>query len=158
MLNQSISTGKQMVGIEFPETIQSRFGEISVDPSRGISFPRGILGMPDKLNFVLTNFNSEKMGQFKLLQSLDDFQLSFITLPVDINKSVIAIEDVHKAADELQIEHEDVVVLLIVSVHRSPSNVRISVNARAPLILDSSQKTGVQYVFHDDKYKVQHML
>ena len=159
MLGQSaFSIGAGTPHVPFPETIQSRFGEISVDVSRAITFPRGLLGMPDKSNFVLTNFNSPKMEQFKLLQSLDELQLSFITLPLSIENPIIAAADLRSAADDLQITYNDLVVLLIVSVHRSPDNVRLSVNSRAPLFLDVKQKFGMQYVFQNDNYKVQHYL
>ena len=159
MLSQSaISFGKTAMPLEIPEIIQTRFGEISVDVSRSISFPRGLLGMPDKSNFVLTNFNSAKMEQFKLLQSLDELQLSFIALPLDANNNIVAIADIRGAADDLQIAYDDLVVLLIVSVHRSPDSVKLSVNARAPLFVDVKQKLGAQYVFANDVYKVQHML
>ncbi len=159
MLSQSaISFGKTAMPLEIPEVIQTRFGEVSVDVSRSISFPRGLLGMPDKSNFVLTNFNSSKMEQFKLLQSLDELQLSFIALPLDANNNIVAIADIRGAADDLQIAYDDLVVLLIVSVHRSPDSVKLSVNARAPLFIDVKQKLGAQYVFANDSYKVQHML
>ncbi len=159
MLSQSaISFGKTATPVVFPEVIQSRFGEIMVDASRSITFPRGLLGMPDKSNFVLTNFNSPKMEQFKLLQSLDELQLSFITLPLDLTNNIINIADIRGAVDDLQIAYDDLVVLLIVSVHRSPDSVRLSVNARAPLFVDVKQKLGMQYVFQNDTYKVQHML
>ena len=159
MLSQSaISFGKVTPPVDFPEVIQSRFGEISVDASRSITFPRGLLGMPDKSNFVLTNFTSQKMEQFKLLQSLDELQLSFITLPLDLNNDIISTADIRGAADDLEIAYDDLVALLIVSVHRSPDSVRLSVNARAPLFLDVKQKLGMQFVFPNDSYKVQHML
>ncbi len=159
MLGQSaFSIGSATPHVSFPETIKSRFGEISVDISKAISFPRGLLGMPDKSNFVLTNFNSQKMEQFKLLQSLDELQLSFITLPVAVNNNIVAVEDIRGAADDLGITYDDLVVLFIVSVHRSPDSVKLSVNARAPLFLDVKQKFGIQYVFQNDAYKVQHYL
>lgn len=159
MLNQPVfSSGRANLQTVFPEVINSRFGEVSVDLSRCISFTRGLLGMPDKLNFIITGFSSKKMEQFKLLQSLDDANLSFITLPIDMNNNFISAADIRGAADDLGIDYEDLGLLLIVSVHRSPDNVRLSVNVRAPLFLDVKHKTGTQYVFRNDIYKVQHML
>jgi len=73
---------------ENPERIQTRFGEIPLKKNYPLSFPRGLLGMPDKRSFFITNFPSKKLQKFKLLQSLDDYTLSFITLPVDIHNSV----------------------------------------------------------------------
>lgn len=140
------------------ETIHSRFGEITVDTGKALTFPRGLLGMPDKCRFAVVEFPSEKMQQFMLLQSLDDKGLSFITLPILTDNPIIDAKDLQEAARDLQIAEADLALLLIVSVHRSPSEVRLSVNARAPLFLDVARRLGVQYVFQHDRYKVQHML
>ncbi len=140
------------------ETIRSRFGDIAVDTSKSVLFQRGLLGMPGKTNFVLANFPSEKMQQFKLLQSLDDAALSFITLPIDVQNSFISADDIYAAAHEMQIAENNLALLLIVSVHRAPDQIRLSVNTRAPLMLDAARKVGVQYVIPREIYKIQHML
>lgn len=140
------------------ETIKSRFGEIAVDPGKAVAFPRGLLGMPDKLNYAVVNFPNEKMQQFALLQSLDDHALSFITLPVLADNPFIGRKDIEQIARDLQIDLSNLAILLIVSVHRQPGQVKLSVNARAPLFIDVTSKVGVQHVFQHDQYKVQHML
>ena len=73
-------------------------------------------------------------------------------------KAIVDAADMRSAAQDLQIDDEHLVVLLIVSVHRSPNQVRLSVNARAPLFVDAQRRVGAQYVFQSDRYKVQHML
>ena len=138
--------------------IKTRFGEIAVDMNKAVTFPRGLLGMPDKQRFALASFPSPKMEQFKLLQSLDDHTLSFITLPLDVENAIVTSADIRAAAQDLQIKEESLAALLIVSVHRSPDQVKLSVNARAPIFIDAERKIGVQYVFQNDGYKVQHML
>lgn len=143
---------------EAARTITSRFGEITVDVSKAVLFPRGLLGLPDKLNFALASFPSEKMQQFMLLQSLDEHALSFITLPVALENPIIVAADIQGVARELQISEANLGMLLIVSVHRQPGQVKLSVNARAPIFIDTQQKLGVQYVFQHDRYNVQHML
>lgn len=143
---------------EAPEFIVTRFGKIALQRNKPILFPRGLLGMADKHCFFITNFPNEKFQKFKLLQSLDDHALAFITLPVELSNNVVAKEDLEFACNELGIKKENVVVLLIVSVHRSPEKISISVNARAPLLIDSARKLAAQYVFQNDKYKVQHFI
>jgi flagellar assembly factor FliW len=140
------------------ETITSRFGDITVDTGKAITFPRGLLGMPDKSNFVLTAFPNPKMQQFALLQSLDEHSLSFITLPLDIKNTIIAENDIKVVCRDLQIDEANLGVALIVSVHRGLDQVKLSANARAPLFIDAQRKIGIQHVFQQDHYKVQHML
>ena len=155
MLNQSASNEKQS---NTPRLVHSRFGEIMVDPSKAIQFKRGLLGIPDRFQFALVPFPNEKMQQFMLLQSLEEDALSFITLPLPVENPVIASADVQTACKDLQIPEAHLALLVIVSVHRGLTDVKLSVNARAPLMIDAERKLGVQYVFQNDTYKIQHML
>ncbi|MDX2112438.1 MAG: flagellar assembly protein FliW [Alphaproteobacteria bacterium] len=152
-----ISSGQDVAGAP-AGVIKSRFGEVAVDPAKILSFPRGLLGMPERFQFILTSFPSDKMAQFKLLQSTEDEALSFITLPLDLDNPIIARGDILLACRDLGIAEQDLAMLLIVSVHRTPDQVKLSVNARAPLMVDAQRRLGVQHVFSSDDYKVQHML
>lgn len=139
-------------------TFASRFGEVMIDISKAITFPRGLLGMPDRHLYALAEFPSTNMQQFKLLQSLDDSTLSFITLPIEVQGGFVEEQDILQVANNLGIALSDLAVLLIVSVHRTPEGTRISVNTRAPIFIDAATRKGVQFVFHNDKYKVQQYL
>ena len=141
MLHQSVSlTGVIASSIIMTETITSRFGDITVDMGKAVAFPRGLLGMPDKSRFVLANFPNPKMQQFTLLQSLDEHALSFITLALDVRNTIIAENDIKAACRDLQIDEGNLALLLIVSVHRGLSEVKLSVNARAPLLIDAHRQ------------------
>ena len=98
------------------------------------------------------------MKQFTLLQSLDDLAVSFITLPLEIQNGIIAANDLRSVCRDLQTDETQTAVLLIVTVHRGIDQVKLSVNARAPLLLNTERRIGVQHVFQQDHYKVQHML
>lgn len=143
---------------EEPEVIDTRFGKIALQKQSPITFARGLLGMPDKFHFFLTDFPSAKLGKFKLLQSLDDYALSFITLPLPLQNDIITSDDLAHACNELGISVENMVALLIVTVHRMAGKTTLSVNARAPLLIDTSMKLAAQYVFSSDRYKVQHTI
>src|SRR5690554_4772706 len=80
---------------EMPEAagadrIETRFGQVRVYRNQPIIFPTGMLGMPEKNQFCLTTLPSPKMARFKLLQSLEDDTLSFLTLPVDVANPILA--------------------------------------------------------------------
>lgn len=159
MLHQSaLFTQVDPAGNAMVEVIKSRFGEITVSLDKAVQFPRGLLGMPDKCRYALAAFPNPKMQQFALLQSLDEAELSFITLPLEMENSIVAAEDIRAAIRDLQIAESNLAILLVVSVHRGFDQTRLSVNARAPLLIDVERRLGVQYVFPQDHYKVQHML
>lgn len=140
------------------EKIESRFGPVTIDKAKAILFPVGILGMPDKHNFVLTEFPNPKLNQFKMLQSLDDQGLAFITLPIDVDNGIVERTDIETACHDMEIPMADLGLVLIVSVHRGTTGAQLSVNARAPIFIDTARKAAAQYVFTSNKYKVQHFI
>ena len=140
------------------QEIESRFGRVTVNPQQPILFPSGLLGMPGKANFCLTHFPSEKMARFKLLQSLDDISLSFITLPVDVQNPLIDCADIEQAAKDLGMPINDVAVLFIVTVHRESGIAKLTVNARAPVLVHVSRRLAVQHVFAHTKYLIRQPL
>jgi len=159
MLSQTVDTVRTMLSSSMmTETIESRFGAIAVDTDKAIFLPQGLLGIPGKSNFVIAPFPNPKMQQFTVLQCLDDLSTSFITLPLPMENTIIGIEDLRTACNDLRIPEEHAAVLLIVNVLRSPDKVRLAVNARAPLMINVEQRTGEQYVFQHDSYSLQHML
>lgn len=140
------------------EQIDTRFGRVTIYRKNPIIFPNGVLGMPDKFEFCLTKFPSEKLARFKLLQSLDDEKLSFITLPADMDNPLVEKADMIAACKDLDIPEKDVTLLFIVTVHRQTGSVKLSVNSRAPIFINAPKRLATQYVFHSNKYKIQHMI
>ena len=143
-----------------PEKMNTRFGEVVVYRNSPIVFPTGMLGIPDKFQFCLTHFPNEKLGQFKLLQSLEDENLGFITLPVDVETTtLLEKEDLHKAAEDLGVPADALGVLVVVSVHRDAvGGMKLTANLRAPLIIDTVRRLAHQHVFSSSKYDIRHEL
>lgn len=140
------------------EQVDTRFGKVTIYRTNPLVFPNGMLGIPDKFEYCLTNFPSEKLARFKLLQSLDDNDLSFITLPVDIDNAIIERKDIETGCRDLDMRIDSLTILLVVTVHRAGNAVRLSVNARAPIFIDTPRRIASQYVFHNNKYEIQHMI
>lgn len=140
------------------KVIETRFGPVKLVTDNPISFPQGLLGFPSMTRFCLINFPVAKFARFKLLQSLEDENLSFITFPLEGDNLIIEASDLEDACKEVDISLPDLSVLLIVTVHRSTDIVRLSVNARAPILISTSARSGVQHVFPREKYKIQHFI
>ena len=157
-------SGPAVVGQAFaasiPETeeLDTRFGRIAVSPRQAIHFPNGMLGIPDKISYCLTHFPSTKMARFKILQSLEDAALSFITLPVDITNPIIERPDLEQAAHDLNVPLDDLAILLVVTVHRESGVAKLSTNARAPILVHLSRRVAAQYVFPNTKYLIRQPL
>ena len=139
-------------------SINTRFGKIEVNRDLPIDFAKGLLGMPEKTKFCITDMPVSKFEQFKLLQSLEDDALSFIALPVDLENPIVDIEDIEAGCNDLDIPISELALLLIVSVHRDGSNIRLSANARAPIFMHAERRFAEQYVLRNNKYVVRHMI
>jgi flagellar assembly factor FliW len=140
------------------EEIETRFGRVTINTTQQILFPNGMLGMPDRTRYCLSRFPSEKMARFTLLQSLDDAALSFIMLPLDLANPIIEREDLEQAARDLEMPLDDVALLLVVTVHRESGVAKLTVNSRAPVLMDLTRRVAAQYVFPHTKYLIRQPL
>jgi len=156
--NPAVLSQASQPGTNDADAIETRFGKVQLYRRQPIVFPQGLLGLPDKCQFCLTNFPSQKMARFKLLQSLEDTSLSFITLPLDLANAIIERADMEQAAKDLDIPADQLAALVIVSVHREPNGAKLSVNARAPIFMHASKRVATQYVFSHSKYDIRKMI
>jgi len=144
--------------LEKAAAFKTRFGEVSYDETKVVSFPNGILGMPGQGKFFVASFPSEKMEKFQVLQSLVDNEVSFALVALNTLGALIDDSDLEEVRNVLEMKTEDMLVMLIVSIQKTPSGARLSVNLRAPLFIDTANKSGYQIVLANSKYPVQHFL
>ena len=146
--------------------IKNRFGEFSIKNENIISFPSGLIGLPNQHRYCLTNLpagtslpQQKKIESFKLFHCLDDQSLTFITLSIPLNNDIISLTDIENTTKIFKIDMVSVCILLIVSVNTLDSNERIlSVNTKAPLFIDVGQKIGIQYILSNRAYSTKHII
>ncbi|MGI6776719.1 MAG: flagellar assembly protein FliW [Acetivibrionales bacterium] len=132
------------------------FGVMDVDESRIIEFPKGIPGFEQVRKYILLG-NGEEDSLFKWLQSVDRPELAFVvTNPFSIKKDYdIDIDD--EVVEFLEIKAlEDVMVFSIVVVPEDTS--KMTMNLKAPIIINTKKKKGGQVVLDTDKYSVRHYV
>jgi flagellar assembly factor FliW len=135
----------------------TRFGALAVDPDRIILFPRGLLGFADHHHYMLADIPGND-AVFKLLQSIDDVDLSFVVLPLDRSEGPIAGPDLVAARAALAIDDAALAVLAIVTLRADTTRVDFTVNLRAPLLIDTARRLGYQHVLANDAYSLRHPL
>lgn len=135
--------------------ITTRFGEILVDETKVIDMRGGILGFEHLKKFVL-HIQDEK-NPFWWFQSLEDGTIAFVV----INPFIVKV-DYEPVLDDndarlLEIENaEDVVMLAIVTIRPTPFFV--SVNLRAPIVINAKKRIAKQVVLEDTAHPVQYCL
>lgn len=133
----------------------SRFGEINVDESRIIDMRGGILGFEHLKKYML-RIQNEK-NPFWWFQSVDDGKVAFVVInPFITNADYKPVID-DNDTKLLEIENtEHVVILAIVTILQNPFSV--SVNLRAPIVVNAEKKIAKQVVLEDQTYPVRYYL
>jgi flagellar assembly factor FliW len=138
--------------------IENRYGRIEFDPDETLTLPQGLLGFSEYHEFGLTSLQDARLAQFKLLQCLDEKDLSFLLLPLNLESGQIDAQDIDEVCANLSIAKADAAFLLIVSIRPAESGISVSVNLRAPLVIDTNKRIARQYVIPNVKYDVRHQL
>lgn len=138
--------------------IESRFGTLTIRPQATLMFPQGLLGFGDCRDFALAELPNGKQPQFKALQCLSDPSLAFLVAPLPSESPAIDRSDVEEACQTLSIAAEDLAIVLIVTVRRDDDGAHVSVNLRAPVLIDTKRRVARQYVLPNNKYEIRHQL
>lgn len=128
------------------------FGEIEVDEEKMINFPQGIIGFPDLKDFLLIH-DSESAGGIRWMQSIQE---PAFAMPV-IDPLVVSPDYNPSIEDELlkplgDIKEENTLVLVTITV---PHDIeKMTVNLKAPIVINGENRKANQIIVDDDKYVV----
>lgn len=140
------------------KVITSRFGDLEVNTDRAICFEHGILGAPGKIRFALADIPNHDDNGFKLLQCIENDGLCFMVVPSLANNNIIQSKDLEDACNVLNIEQKSLLILFIARMWAEGGSTKVSINAKAPLLIDIDSKTGTQYVLQNPTYEVRHVI
>ena len=135
------------------------FGEIDVDESKLITFVSGIVGFPELKDFLLVH-DTESSQSIRWLQSIQE---PAFAMPV-IDPLFIMPEYNPTVEDELlkplKIKEEDE-LLVLVTITVPHDLKKMSVNLKAPIIINGSTQLANQIITDDDfmvKYPIYDIL
>jgi flagellar assembly factor FliW len=131
---------------------------MTFDRAASVYMPRGLLGYAEFHDFALANLPDPKLTQFKLLQSLTEPSLSFVVAPINLENEMIDFADIDAACRALSVAPADAAVLLVVATRRIGDATQISVNLRAPVIVDTRNQTAWQHILSNHRYPVRHVV
>ncbi len=137
------------------------FGEIDIDEAKIITMENGIIGFPDLKKFALV-YDEEKKGESSIswLQSLDE---GAFAIPV-MNPTVVK-EDYNPFVEEELLKPLGTVtpenLCVLVSVKVPQDITQMSVNLKAPFVVNVDTRIGVQLIVEDDypvRYEIYELL
>lgn len=134
------------------------FGEIDLTDEKVITLDRGLMGFEKYKKFTIL-YDCEKEGGANIswFQSIED---SSLALPV-VNPLIVKEDYNPVVEDELlagigEITEENLVILLTMTV---PSDVKeMSVNLKAPIIINADTRKGVQLIVENQDYEVKYKV
>lgn len=161
------------------------FGEIEIDEKNIIYFDEGIPGFNHVRKFAIignektedklegggkankeagsdscdghSDSDTETLSPFCWLQCVDDPDLAFAIVNPFIVKPDYEIELSNEVIETLEIEkEEDVAIFAIVVV---PEDItKMTMNLRAPLVINVRNKKGMQVILDTEKYSIRHYI
>ena len=158
----SVETGAVAANQDLPSipeavVVETRFGVYTFTLEHRVHMPKGPLGFQDYHDFGLANLPNPQLAQFKLLQSLDAHDLSFIVTTLPDSGGPIDQADLEEMAAAAGVAVEDAVFLLIVTIRPNPEGegILMSVNLRAPIVFNPASRLARQCVASNPSYPVQ---
>jgi flagellar assembly factor FliW len=132
------------------------FGLIEVNEKEIIQFSDGLPGFNQVKKFILLG-NEDESSPFSWLQSVDSPELAFVVCDPFRIKEDYDIDIKDEVVESLEIETiSDVKVLSIVVVPEDMS--KISMNLKAPVVINTARMKGMQIFLDTDKYGVRHYI
>lgn len=140
-------------------TINTRvFGEVTIDDNKIIHFESGIIGFPELTDFALV-YDLEK-GNDAGIRWMQSIQEPNFAMPV--MDPLLVKEDYNPVVDDEvlrpigEFEIEDILVLVTVTVPKDLT--KMSVNIKAPLIINVNERKAVQLILDNDEYAVKYPI
>lgn len=120
-----------------------------------ITFKKGLPGFENLRNFILIPL--EENSIFTVLHSTEDEEVGLVLVsPFEVEKSYEFKLSDEKISDlKIQASEE---VLIFNTVTLNSDVKEITINLKAPIIINIKEKLGEQIIIDNDKYKIKHPL
>jgi flagellar assembly factor FliW len=136
----------------------TRFAELEIPDDRIITIVDGIIGIPDVDKYVLLEHDSEGTP-FRWLQAVDNPNLAFIVMDPNLVVDNYDITLDTETAQKIKLVEENADFGLMVIVNIPRDNPRaMTVNLRAPIVVQLEKRIGVQAILPNEEYPIRHRL
>lgn len=134
----------------------THFGEVKIDEEKILNFEAGIPGFEDVHKFGIIN-SEDPESPFKWIQAIGIPKLAFALIdPFAVKKDYdFELNDEHVKA--LNIENDSQIAVYSIVVIPEDTK-KISMNLKAPIIINMSNKKAAQVVLDTDQYTVRHFI
>jgi len=134
------------------------FGEVLIDDAKILTFPSGIVGFPDLKKFALIhNSAKDKVSSVHWLQSIDEPAFAMPVLdPLLVEEDYNPDVEYELLKPLGDLNPEEMLVLVTLTV---PKDIKLmSVNLRAPIVVNSENRLACQIILDGEQYAVKHPI
>lgn len=129
------------------------FGEIEIADEKIINFPSGIIGFPELTDFALVHDEEKGIGSIHWLQSLQE---PAFAMPV-MDPLLVRPDYNPEVDDELlhplgELKEDELLVMVTVTVPGELT--KMSVNLKAPIIINAAERKACQVIVDGEDYAV----
>ncbi|QOV91520.1 flagellar assembly protein FliW [Humisphaera borealis] len=135
------------------EILSSRFGRLSVDDDRIISFPNGLLGFPEHRQFALIQTSQE--NYFFWLQSVDDSTLAFVVTDPSIFFKDYEVPIREETREELSISDTGTIQSFVIC---NKVGEWLTGNLLGPIVVNAENRLAQQVVLTEKKWTTRQPL
>jgi len=136
--------------------IQTKYlGNIDVEEAKVIHFPGGLPGFIDETKFVLLDLPENEA--FQILQSITSEHIAFIVTNPYHFYHEYEFELEANVLESLSINSEEDVLILTIVTLKDPFHMS-TINLKAPIILNSAEMRGKQYILNISDYSAKSPL
>lgn len=131
----------------------SRFGTVSIDQDRVITFPKGLLGFPEQTRFCLLEPADDAC--FFWLQSCDDPALAFVVTDPNffVPEFSVPIRQEQMEAMKLPALSDAQVFVIVNKIDNA-----LTGNLQGPLVINTLTRCGEQFVLAEKRWTTRHTL
>jgi flagellar assembly factor FliW len=136
----------------------TRFGEVKLRKDRLISFPQGLFGFRECTSFGLTRLPNVDESPILLMQCVNEPSVAFLVADPKVLGLKIEGDDEDEALKGTNMPKTDTQFLSILTLYDNGDSYYLTANLKAPLLVDSNQRMGVQYILTSKNYTTQHKI
>ena len=134
------------------------FGDVEVEESKIITMENGLFGFENYKKYVLLyDSSTDEIPNIQWLQSIDE---ELLALPVMIPTTIVG--EYNPVVEDESLEclgewnEESISMLVTVTVPIDVKN--MSINLKAPIIINTSTMKGCQVIAENPEYEVKHQI
>jgi flagellar assembly factor FliW len=139
-------------------SFNTRFGQVELREDRLLEFPQGLFGFRECTQFGLAKLPAVDNSPLMLLQCVNQPSIAFLVADPSHLGVELGSSDVSEALTETSMPASDTQFLTILTLYDQGESYYLTANLKAPVLINSSSRTGLQFIFSNKSYSTQHKL